>query len=359
MYNIGIIGIGFMGGSLAKSLSKLNIVNKIIAFDKNIESLKQAKSENVITDYTLKIDEKFSDVDIVFICTPSKLIPQIALELEKYINDKCIITDIGSTKKSIIEKSKELKNEFIGGHPMIGSERSGYSTSKELLFENAYYIITKSTKTTERSINILLELVNGIGAIPIIIDENKHDYITATISHVPHIIASSLVNMVKELDDSNETMKNLAAGGFKDITRIASSDPTMWESICTENKDEILRVLSKLKEIISNFESNIAESEKVFDFFSSSKNYRDSFANKKINGNNMPELDISIKDENGAIAKITTILSNNDIGIKNIEVLNNRENNFGALKVIVRTYEEREKGYEIVKNAGYDVVKIN
>ena len=140
MYNIGIIGIGFMGGSLAKSLSKLNIVNKIIAFDKNIESLKQAKSENVITDYTLKIDEKFSDVDIVFICTPSKLIPQIALELEKYINDKCIITDIGSTKKSIIEKSKELKNEFIGGHPMIGSERSGYSTSKELLFENVLFL---------------------------------------------------------------------------------------------------------------------------------------------------------------------------------------------------------------------------
>ena len=165
--------------------------------------------------------------------------------------------------------------------------------------------------------------------------------------------------MVKELDDSSETMKNLAAGGFKDITRIASSDPTMWESICTENKDEIIKIISKLKEIISEFENSITEPEKIYDFFSSSKKYRDSFANKKINGNNMPELDISIKDENGAIAKITTILSDNDIGIKNIEVLNNRENNFGALKVIVRTYEERDRGYEIVKNAGYDVVKVN
>lgn len=359
MYNIGIIGLGFMGGSLAKSLSKLEIVNKIIAFDTNLESIKQAKNEGVIDDYTLKIDDSFFDADIVFICTPSKLIPQIATELEKYINEKCIITDIGSTKKSIIEKSKELNREFIGGHPMVGSERSGYSTSKELLFENAYYIITKSAKTTERSLNILLELIKGIGAIPIVIDENKHDYITATISHVPHIVAASLVNMVKELDDSSETMKNLAAGGFKDITRIASSDPTMWESICTENKDEIIKIISKLKEIISEFENSITEPEKIYDFFSSSKKYRDSFANKKINGNNMPELDISIKDENGAIAKITTILSDNDIGIKNIEVLNNRENNFGALKVIVRTYEERDRGYEIVKNAGYDVVKIN
>ena len=242
---------------------------------------------------------------------------------------------------------------------MVGSERSGYKTSKELLFENSYYIITKSANTTEKSIELLKELVEKIGAIPIIIDENKHDYITATISHVPHVIAATLVNMVKRLDDENETMKNLAAGGFKDITRIASSDPTMWENICSENKDEILKVLFEFKSILNNFESEIESDDRIYNFFDSSKKYRDSFANKKINGNNMPELDISIKDENGAIAKIATLLSNNGIGIKNIEVLNNRENNFGALKIIVRNYDERDKGYNVVKEAGYEVVKVN
>ena len=162
MYNVGIIGLGFLGGSLAKSLKSTNIVNEIIAFDKNIESLKLAKSENVINDYSEKIDEKFYNCDIVYICTPVKLIPEMAKELDKVVNENCIITDTGSTKKSIIETSKYLKHEFIGGHPMVGSERSGYQTSKELLFENSYYIITKSDKTTQTLIENMVELLKEL-----------------------------------------------------------------------------------------------------------------------------------------------------------------------------------------------------
>lgn len=359
MYNIGIIGIGFLGGSLIKSLSKSNKVGKIIAADKNIESLKLAKKEGVITEYSLEIDNKFSNCDLIFISTPVSYISDYAKKLEKVVKPNCIITDTGSTKKTIIEQSKNLSIEFIGGHPMIGSERSGYETSIDFLFENSYYIITKSKKNKESSVKILEELVQEIGAIPIIIDEEKHDYITSCISHVPHVVAAALVNLVKNSDDDNETMKTLAAGGFKDITRIASSDPTMWENICVENKDEILKNLDKLIEILNNFRNNIGNEEFLYKYFEDSKKYRDTFANRKINGNTMPELDISIKDENGAIAKVTAILSENEIGIKNIEVINNRENNFGALKVIVRSCEERDKGYSILKSMGYDIKKIN
>lgn len=359
MYNIGIVGIGFLGGSLVKSLSKTNKVNKIIATDKNLESLKLAKLEGIISDYSLDIDDKFSECDIVFIATPVSYIVEYAKKLEKVVKPDCIITDTGSTKKTIIEEAKNLKVEFIGGHPMIGSERSGYETSVDILFENSYYIITKSNKNKEKSISILKELVEEIGAIPVIIDEDRHDYITSCISHVPHVVASALVTLVKNSDDENETMKMLAAGGFKDITRIASSDPTMWENICTENKEEILKNLDKLIYILEKFRDNIENKEIIYSYFKNSKQYRDSFVNKKINGNTMPELNISVKDENGAIAKVTTILSDNEIGIKNIEVINNRENNFGALKVIVRNYEERDKGYEILKNAGYDIKKVN
>lgn len=355
MYNIGIIGLGFLGGSLAKSLRATDIVNEIIAFDKNIESLKLAKNENVINDYSEKIDEKFYNCDIVFICTPVKLIPKIAKELDKVVNKHCIITDTGSTKRNIIATSKNLEREFIGGHPMVGSERSGYQTSKEFLFENSYYIITKSAKSTQRAIDILKELIIAIGAIPIIIDEDKHDYITATISHVPHVIAYSLVSLVKQLDDENETMKNLAAGGFKDITRIASSDPEMWENICSENKEEILKILSIFKDIINQFEQGISNSETTYNFFSEAKKYRDSFINKRINGNTMPELNINIKDENGAIATITTILSAKNISIRNIEILNNRENNYGALKIIFNTYEQMQEAHNLLKQFGYEV----
>lgn len=359
MYNIGIIGIGFLGGSLIKSLSKSNKVGKIIGADKNIKSLRLAKEEGIISDFSEDVDSKFAECDIVFIATPVSYIAEYARKLESVVKEDCIITDTGSTKKTIIEESKKLKIEFIGGHPMIGSERSGYETSIDFLFENSYYIITKSKKNKEKSVNILKELVEEIGAIPIIIDEDKHDYITSCISHVPHVVAAGLVTLVKDSDDENETMKTLAAGGFKDITRIASSDPTMWENICRENKIEILKNLDKLIKILEKFKNNIESKENTYKYFENSKKYRDSFINKKINGNTMPELDISVKDENGAIARITTILSENEIGIKNIEVINNRENNFGALKVIVRSYEERDKGYEILKSIGYDIKKVN
>lgn len=358
MYTIGIVGLGFLGGSLAKALIKSEKVKEIIACDKNIESLKQAKEEGVISDYSFDIDEKFEKCNFVFICTPVSFISEYAKKLDKIVNSNCIITDTGSTKKNILESSESLEKEFIGGHPMIGSERSGYATSKELLFENSYYIITQSKRNKSESVEKLKELILEINAIPIIIDANKHDYITAAISHVPHVVAATLVNMVKNLDDENETMKTLAAGGFKDITRIASSDPTMWENICSENREEILKILNDFKTIIEKFERNISSHKETYEFFDSSKKYRDSFINKKINGNTMPELNITVKDENGAIAHITTILSNNDIGIKNIEVLNNRENNYGALRVIVRTYEEREKGYDVLKSFGFDVKKV-
>ena len=133
----------------------------------------------------------------------------------------------------------------------------------------------------------------------------------------------------------------------------------MWENICSENKDEILKVLNKLKMIIENFENDIIDSDKTYSFFSNAKCYRDSFANKKINGNAMPEIDIDIKDENGALARVITILSQNDIGIKNLEVMNNRENNFGVLKVIFDNYDNREKAYNVVKESGYEVRKAD
>ena len=242
---------------------------------------------------------------------------------------------------------------------MVGSERSGYITSKDLLFENSYFIITKSNNNKQASLSKYEELIKSIKAIPIIIDESKHDYVTAAISHVPHIIAATLVNMVKNLDDEKETMKTLAAGGFKDITRIASSDPTMWENICLDNNENILTVLEEFRNLLDNYTKNITKEGTTFDYFTRSKTYRDSFINKKINGNTMPEINVSIKDETGAIAKVVTILSNNNVGIRNIEVLNNRENNYGALRVAFANNNDRDLGYKLLKENEFEVTKIN
>lgn len=356
--NVGIIGIGFIGGSLIKSLSKSKKISSILAFDTNENSLKSAYNDGFITKYVLDINEEFSNCDIIFICTPVSYILTYAKKLEKIVKDNCIITDIGSTKKTIIQGVENLKIEFIGGHPMIGSERSGYNTSKDFLFENSYYIITKTQKNNYNSIEKLKELILELKAIPIIIDAEEHDYIVSIISHVPHVIAATLVNLLKNLDFENQLMKTLAAGGFKDITRIASSDPIVWSNICNENKTEIIKILNLFINMVDDFVKNINDNNKVYNFFESSKIYRDSFNNKKINGTSIPELNINIKDENGAIANIANILSDNNIGIKNIEVINNRENNYGALKISVTNYDQLDIGYNILIQNGYDVKKV-
>ena len=355
--NIGIIGLGFMGGSLAKSLSKLEDVNKIIAYDLNLDSLKKAKDDHIISDYTTSIDNNFSDLDIVFLCTPVKFIRFYAEQLENIVKKDCIITDIGSNKKEVLKDVENLNINFIGGHPMIGSERSGYATSIDYLFENSFYILTK--KNNEKQINILQSLIKSIGAIPVIIDQEKHDYITAVISHVPHVVAASLVNLVKNLDDKNETMKMLAAGGFKDTTRIASSDPIMWQHICMTNKDEVSQVLDILINNLQSFKNTLDkyDEDAIFNYFSDAKTYRDSFITKKINGQILPYLNVKIRDESGSIAKTISLIADKNISIKNIGIINNREQNDGVLNIVFATYEDLNKASNILKENNYDITK--
>lgn len=356
MYKIGIIGLGFMGGCIARTLISSSKISSILAFDNNIESLKQAKNDNSITEYTTNIKD-FKETDIIFLCTPVGFISEYANKLKNIVKKDCIITDIGSTKSNIIQDLEKIDVNFVGGHPMVGSERIGYSTSNNYLFENTYYIITKN-KNIEATKKIEA-IVKELKAIPVVIEPEKHDYIVAVISHVPHLIAAGLVNLVKNLDDENENMKTLAAGGFKDITRIASSDPIMWMHICNENKKEIIPILEKYISELNEIKNNINNSEKIYSFFDSSKKYRDSFISKKVNGQSLPTLNIEIKDESGAIAKIATILANNNINIKNIGIVNNRETIDGALNIVFNSFEEQEKGYSILMQNNYKVSKIN
>lgn len=356
MYKIGIIGLGFMGGCIARTLISSSKISSILAFDNNIESLKQAKNDNSITEYTTNIKD-FKETDIIFLCTPVGFISEYANKLKNIVKKDCIITDIGSTKSNIIQDLEKIDVNFVGGHPMVGSERIGYSTSNNYLFENTYYIITKN-KNIEATKKIEA-IVKELKAIPVVIEPEKHDYIVAAISHVPHLIAAGLVNLVKNLDDENENMKTLAAGGFKDITRIASSDPIMWMHICNENKKEIIPILEKYISELNEIKNNINNSEKIYNFFDSSKKYRDSFISKKVNGQSLPTLNIEIKDESGAIAKIATILANNNINIKNIGIVNNRETIDGALNIVFNSFEEQEKGYSILMQNNYKVSKIN
>ena len=241
---------------------------------------------------------------------------------------------------------------------MAGSEKTGYNASSDFLFENAYYVLTPTIKTTEYQLDTLIKLVKEIKALPVVLNPDIHDLSTAAISHVPHVIASGLVNMVKELDCNDRIMHMLAAGGFKDITRIASSSPEIWEHICMSNKDKIIGVLEKYTDIVETFIYQLRSdnNQEINSFFKKAMEYRDSFADKK-KGALISTFDVlvDVRDEPGIIARIATILSDNNINIKNIGIMNNRELEQGVLAISFYDEDSQRKSYELLVGLKYSV----
>lgn len=351
MYKIGIIGLGLMGGSLAKAFSKVKEVEKIVAYDTNEETLEKAKREGTVQEIAQEVDEKFQNLDFVFICTPVNTIYEYAKKLKTIVNEKCIITDIGSTKKKIVEQIDELDLNFVGAHPMIGSEKFGYEFSKEDLYVDSYYLLTKTDKTKPENIERIKEVLLKIRAIPLEIELDMHDFSVGAVSHVPHIVASGLVNLVKKLDDNNKTMKTIAAGGFKDITRIASANSYMWQNICQQNKEEIVVILDEFENIIKQFKNNIENAEKTYEYFETAKNHRDSFISK----NKVDYVTVRVKNKAGVLAEITTICAQNSINISNINVLRTKEKEDGIIKILFENEKEKDRSIELLRMYGYEV----
>lgn len=278
---IGFLGLGLIGGSIARSIRKNFPSCRIIVYSRRKnEDLLQGQKDGIISDITYAIDAHFSECDIIFLCAPVLQNIQFLEQLKPLINKTCIITDVGSVKGNIHKEVErlELESQFIGGHPMAGSEKTGFANSSEDLLQDSYYLLTPCKTTAEEKVLFLKKILFGTGAIFATVDAGLHDDITAAISHVPHIVAASLVNMVRENDTSNELMKAFAAGGFKDITRIASSSPEMWESICLSNADSINHFLSLMIDELTKMRSYIANEQgtEINRFFASSREYRDS-----------------------------------------------------------------------------------
>lgn len=361
---VGIIGLGLIGGSLARALRERLGVENIIAVNRSPEPLNQALKDGTISCGFNEINNQILECDIIFLCTPVKHTLQYISKLAGKVSPSCIVTDVGSTKAEIIDfiNSMECPPQFIGGHPMAGAEKMGYSAGFSHLFENAYYILTPSKSTIESAVRIMTDIINGIGGIPVLLDSREHDIITAGISHVPHIIASTLVNLVKVMDSQNGKMRLLAAGGFKDITRIASSSPEMWENIVLSNKHSIKDILELYVKLIDEFKENImaGNSPWLLEAFDSAKVYRDTFSSSS-KGLLPPthEIIVDVIDKPGIIGKIASILGDNGVNIKNINVSNSREYENGCLRITLSDAGSANIAFDLLAETGYKVYKSN
>lgn len=356
----GFVGLGLIGGSIAKALKAADPSIKIIAYDTNMETLTLALSEKTADIAVTSIDEQFSACDFIFLCAPVSHNDENLVAIKKVLSPNCILTDVGSVKTTIHEhvQAAGLSAQFIGGHPMAGSERIGYKNSKALLLQNAYYILTPSEESTPKMLAAYEEIVKKIGAIPLVLTHTQHDFVTAGISHLPHVIAYSLVNLVKNSDSADGVMKMIAAGGFKDITRIASSSPVMWQQICLTNGENISKLLAEYIDALSQAKDMIdnKDADALYAMFDSARTYRESFANSSSGPiKRVFSMTVDIADRPGALAAIVTLLAVQNISIKNIGITHNREAAEGAMHI--EFYEESsvEKAKELLAKNGYEI----
>ena len=356
----GFVGLGLIGGSIARALKKYDPDIEIIAYDINKNALKQASKEGIVDLAAECIDENFSRCGYLFLCAPVQGNDGNLEAVKRVLSKDCLLTDVGSVKTTIHEAIARygLSDRFVGGHPMAGSERVGYANSKASLLENAYYILTPTTDVPAEKVENFRQLVADMGAIPLVLDYRRHDYITAAISHLPHVVAASLVNLVRDSDSAEGTMRMVAAGGFKDITRIASSSPVMWQQICLANGENISELLGEYIDTLTEFKKNIdaKNADALYERFDSARSYRDSFSSASSGPiKRSYSLNVEIADRAGSLAHIVTLLAARDLNIKNIAISHNRESEDGVLRV--EFYEEASmaEGVKLLEDDGYAV----
>lgn len=356
---IGFIGLGLIGGSIAKNIRKDFPHTTLAGFDVDQRALSDALEDGTLSLISETVDTTFADCDVIFLCAPTHFNIEYLKQLKPMLKAGCILTDVGSVKADICQAvaALDMNRYFIGGHPMVGSEQSGYQASKEHLLENAYYFVCPSPEIAAETVNRFSAFIEKLGALPIVYSPEEHDHVTSYISHIPHIIAASLVNLVRDAD-TDGMYKKLAAGGFKDITRIASSSPTVWEHILTSNAEQVKQGLREYIALLQNMLTSVEQMDNkaIYDFFESAMHYRNSVPNK-ANGviETHHECFIDIPDEPGTLYQVAKILADNKINIKNAGIANNREEGEGAL--CLELYHEKDllASIQVLRNAGYGV----
>ena len=322
----------------------------VTGFDNSYSTMQEAYRRGIIDTIAPSIESVSEQADIIIFATPVNTTVRLLHELPNWnLKKDVIITDTGSTKGPIMEAAMQLHEQgitFIGGHPMTGSHKSGVTAAREHLFENAYYILTPMNDTENIILNRLRDLLIPTKAKVVVLDAVEHDRMTAIVSHFPHLVASSLVGRLSAQQQSEPFVRELAAGGFRDITRIASADPVMWRDITRQNRTELLRQLDGWVEEMNDVRNMLIQNDaaEIQTYFDNAKKFRDELPIASQGALFMTyDLHIDIPDHPGIISEITKILADERISLTNIRIVETRTDVFGILVISFQTAKDREK----------------
>jgi len=278
---LAIIGVGLIGGSLSLALKQAEAVKKVTGFGRNRKNLERGVELGVIDDFGHTIADSVRDADIIVVAVPLGSMAQVFAELETVITDTTIITDVGSTKQSVVDSARQCLGkrfgQFVPGHPIAGTERSGVEAGFAELFQRRRVILTPLAQTDKKMVSTIDRMWQLCGASVEHLDVGHHDRVLAATSHLPHMLAFGLVHQLSRLSDHQEIFR-FAAGGFRDFTRIASSDPVMWRDVCMANGDSLIELIEQYQQELDLMTEAIRSKngKALLELFGHAKSKRDS-----------------------------------------------------------------------------------
>jgi len=277
---ITVIGLGLLGGSLARACKKHGLAGKVVGFGRNQAKLEKAQALKIIDSYETDLQAAVANADLVVLCPPVSAMTPLVREMVPSLQPGCLVTDVGSVKKPLVGEIQALMPDsvyFVGSHPIAGGEKSGFEASRPDLFQQEKCIVTPTPKTNPLVLEKIKELWEQVGMQVITMDVEEHDHIFGAVSHLPHVIAYVLMNTIGGISTKNhEEITSFSGKGLKDTTRIASSDPVLWRDICLSNKKPVLNLIDKfqgtlqqVRNLIENEDSQLLEQT-----FTTAKKYR-------------------------------------------------------------------------------------
>jgi prephenate dehydrogenase len=277
---LAIIGVGLIGGSFARALREAGAVKSVVGIGRSRSNLEEALSLGICDEVTQDAVEGVRGAQMVFISVPVCSIPAVVREIAPALSPGCIVTDGGSVKTSIVRECEALMPAgcfFIGGHPIAGTEHSGASASFATLYRGKRCILTPTELTDAAALDLVARLWKLSGAVVCSMEPDHHDRIFAEISHLPHVVAYALVHAVGTADVEGENVLSYTAGGFRDFTRIASSDPVMWRDIALMNREALLKSIDGFSASLAELRQRIdrSDSSGLAEFFTIAKQFRD------------------------------------------------------------------------------------
>ena len=344
-----------IGGSLGLALARSEGY-EVVGFDVDPAASKAAEQRGAIHRCAPSEEDAVENADAVVLAMPVQDAVGTVKRIDARLREGAAVTDVGSAKGRVVaEASRRLGGRFVGGHPMAGSERQGIEAADARLFEGATWILTPTAATSHDAYDQVSRLVAAAGARPVALDPDLHDELVARLSHVPQLVASAVVEMAVAGGD-REAMIGLAGGGFRDVTRIASSDPDLWVGILRANSQAVIETLSSLRTRLAALERDVETErwEALRGFLGAAREARrDLFAKRDLE--EPVVLSMTVPDRPGVLAEVTTAAGRLGANIEDLRIAHSTEGGQGRLEVIISGRERAEALAAALISLGYVV----